>query len=351
MAAIACAASLALAGCQTDPVVDKSGGRLRILHFATIDSLDPNGQTPGPAVFLASVEKRSRGRLLISVQSGYGAGVTTAESDLVAAVARGDLDGGWPATRAFSRAGIPQLEPIEAPMVLTSFQAQAAVATGPAGRALLASLRRSGVIGLGLTVGPLRRPWAIRPLRAMADWRGLTFRSYNSPVQDASIKALGAIPVEASYVLLQMLQTGRLQGVETDLAQDVANHYGPLLPFVTADVVLWPKMSVVAVSRRTYRRLTDRERGWLGAAAADAVSASVAFPYDETAAAVAVCSSGVRLVASDEAAQVAFLAALQPVLDDLKRRSATRVNLALVEAAARTHRWVDVPATPPGCAA
>ena len=89
------------------------------------------------------------------------------------AIASGEVDGGWPATRAFARGGVPGLEVVEAPLTITSYAAQKALVSGPVAAKLLARLDGSGVAGLGLTVGPLRRPFAANaPLLAARGLEG-----------------------------------------------------------------------------------------------------------------------------------------------------------------------------------
>jgi len=65
---------------------------------------------------------------------------------------------------------------------------------------------------------------------APADWAGLTMRAYNSPVQEVTEKALGAVPVAASYNFPVLVRSGHMQAVETDVAQYHVNGYGWLLP-------------------------------------------------------------------------------------------------------------------------
>ena len=94
----------------------------------------------------------------------------------------------------------------------------------PVADALLAKLDGTGVVGLGLTVGALRRPFAAqKPLLAPADWHGINFRTFNSPVQAETITALGAVPVNAGFEWTDEILAGRLRGAEFDVAQYAAN--------------------------------------------------------------------------------------------------------------------------------
>ena len=343
--------SLLTAGCQSAGVTDKTGSNVTVLRFATIDgALDTNGQTIAPRTFVDALGQVSGGRLTATVQTGYGSGAVNAETDIVKAIASGDLDGGWPATRAFSRAGIRGLEPIEAPLTLTSYAAQTALVTGSAGPALLETLENSGVVGLGLTVGALRRPWATAvPLVDVQQWRGVTFRSYNSPVQEDTIRALGAIPIPASFRFPELLQAGSLQAVETDVAQYAHNGYGTLLPQAVGNEVLWPRMTVLSMSQRRFDSLTAEQQEWVRQAALQAVQASVDFDYDETTPAATLCSQGVQFSEATPQQLADLKRAVQPVLDALARDPITGPSLEEVLNVATDFPTPDVVDVPASC--
>jgi len=341
--------SLLTAGCQAAGVTDKTGSDVTVLRFATIDNLDPNGQTPAPATFVNALEQLSGGRLTATVQTDYENGAVTAETDIVKAIASGDLDGGWPATRSFSRAGIRGLEPVEAPLTLTSYAAQRALVTGSAGPALLRTLHGSGVVGLGLTVGALRRPWASAAALVDAEqWRGVTFRSYNSPVQEDTIRALGGVPIRASFDFPDLVRAGSLEAVETDVAQYAVNGYGALLPQAVGNEVLWPRMAVLSISQQRFDSLTSEQQGWLRQAAQQAVRASVDFDYDETTLAAALCTQSVRFTNATTQQLADLRRAVQPVLDALERDPVTGPSMAEVQKVGAEYPSpdvIDVPAT------
>jgi TRAP-type C4-dicarboxylate transport system substrate-binding protein len=344
-------ASLLAAGCQSAGVTDKTGGNVTVLQFATIDKIDPNGQTVAPGTFIEALERLSGGRFTITVQATYEDGAVTAETDIVEAIASGELDGGWPGTRAFSRAGIRGLEPVEAPMTLTSYAAQKELATSSAGQALLKTLDGSGVVGLGLAVGPLRRPWAAtKPLVDIQHWHGVTFRSYNSPVHEDTIRALDAVPVPASFHFPELVRAGTLQAVELDVAQYARNGgYSVLLPWAVGNVVLWPRMAVLLLSQKRFDSLTAEQQGWVRDAAEQAVQASVDFGYDEATPAGQLCEQGVRFIDATPEQLTALRRAVQPVLDALAQDPATGPSLTEVEKVAADFPNPDVVDVPAGC--
>lgn len=334
--------------CGDATVSDKTGSNVTVLRFATIDTLNPNGEIVAPTAFVDALARLSGGRMRVTVLDHYGDAAATAESDMVTSMAAGQLDGGFPATRAFSRAGLRGLEPVEAPFIITNYAAQKTLAGGSGARRVLATLDGSGVIGLGLAVGPLRRPWsATDPMTDLRHWRGVSIRTFHSPVQEAAIRALGGVPVNASYGFPDLVRSGHLQAVEIDVAQYARNGYGTLLPGLTGNVVLWPRMPVIAMSRTRFEALPAQQRAWVRAAAADAVRASVDHAYDDSAIAQRLCRQGVR-VADTTPEQLAQLRrAVQPVLDGLAHDPATAASLTEVlrAAASSPPDLLDVPAS------
>ena len=317
--AVAAAAALVLAACQAPAAVDKAGGAVTTLRLATIDEVNSNGQAYGPQAFVDSLAEVSGGMLKVEVTEEYGSGEATAESDMVKAIASGDLDGGWPATRAFASAGISGLEVVEAPMVISSYAAEKALVTSPAAATLLQQLKGSGVVGLGLSVGPLRRPFAAKSaLLGPSDWKGIRFRTYNSPVQVDSIRALGAVPVNVGFAWIDEVHAGKLHGAEFDIAQyDKNGNNGTDAGQITGNVVLWPKLYVLSLSQKRFDALSTEQRGWVQQAADLAVKASVDASYDEAQLASQLCGRGVHFHTATASQEADLKKALAPVLNRL----------------------------------
>lgn len=343
------AAALLAAGC-TGPA-DRSGSDVVPLRLATIDGMvNSNGQQYGPAAFVRELDKISNGRLRVEVRTSYDDGSADAETRLVEAIASGKLDGGWPATRAFSAAGIHGLEAIEAPMKLTSHAALADLVTGPAVTTALDSLRDSGVKGLALAEGSLRRPFASRhALVDPADWRGVSFRDFNSPVQEETVRALGGTPADVGIAWLDQVKAGSLGGGEFDIAQYDANGYADEAGQVATNVVLWPKVFVLSLSQKRYDSLSARQRSWVVEAATKARDASVAGQYDENAAVVELCRRGVTFLHASEAQLARLRSSVAPVVATLNEGDRTRPLMREVSAIAAKHPEPDVPSVPYGC--
>jgi TRAP-type C4-dicarboxylate transport system substrate-binding protein len=348
--AAAVGAAALVAACSATPGTDKSGGDTVVLRLATFDRVNNNGQSYGPQAFLDNLEKVSDGRIKGEVTEEYGQGAPEAESDLVEAIASGEVDGGWPSTRAFANAGITGLEAVEAPMTVTSYAAEKALVSGPVADKLLAKLDGTGVVGLNLAVGPLRRPFAAEaPLLGPEDWAGATFRVYNSPVQTDAVRLLGATPVNLSLGWIDEVRTGRLRGVEFDIAQYAQMGNTTEAGYVTANVVLWPKVFVLSINQERFDALPDEQQDWVRQAAEEAMQASVDATYGETTIAQDLCGKGARFIAASPDQIAALRTSLQPVLDGLAADPASGALLTEIQAIAADHPEPDVPTVPEAC--
>jgi TRAP-type C4-dicarboxylate transport system substrate-binding protein len=350
--AVVAAVILAMtAACQATQGSDKTGGDTVVLTLATFEpEPNVNGQNHGPEAFVENLGKVSGGRIKVELKTEYGDGTADAESKIVRAIASGEIDGGWPATRAFARAGVPGLEVVEAPLTIASYAAEKALVSGPVAGKLLARLDGSGVAGLGLAVGPLRRPFAAKePLLGPEDWKGISFRVFNSPVQADAVRALGATPADLSFSFIDQIRAGTLRGAEFDIAQYEQTGSGTEAGNVTANVVLWPKVFVLALSEKRFRALTPQQQEWVREAATQAVKASVDAPYDEVPAARTLCDRGARFLEATPDQVQGLRARLRPVLDKLAADPTSAQLLGDLQAIAAQHPGPEAPEVPANC--
>lgn len=348
--ALAAAMALLLSGCAAAAGSDKTGGDTLVLHLATIDFVNPNGQYVGQQAFFDSLTTLSGGRLKIDLTNRYGNGAPDAESKLVEAIASGELDGGWPATRAFGRAGISGLEVTEAPMTITSIEAEKELVSGPIAKRLLDRLRGTGVVGLGMTVGPLRRPFAAQaPLLGPEDWQDARFRVYNSRVQANTVEALGGDPANLGFSWIDEVRASTLRGGEFDIAQYSASAFSTETPFVAANVVLWPTIPVLSLSQKRFDALSTQQRSWVLSAADRAVRASVDADYDESTPAQQYCQRGVRFVDASTEQITELHERVAPVIARLAVDAAAKSLLADIRALSAKYPGVDVPDVPASC--
>ncbi len=343
-ASLAFSAVLTVAGCGTADRANKTGDDTVVLSFGTIDDL---GHTPAPAEFIRRLTALSGGKIKIQVKGQVGAGGGDADTQLVDDISSDAIDLGIPVMRGFAAAGFAGFEALEAPMVLTSYEAQKALVRGPLADRLLNTLDNTKLIGLALTPGTLRRPFSSHPLRSPQDWQRIRFRSYSSIIQDATITALGATPVRAGYKFPDRAAEGKLDGAELDVAGYAQNHY-TLFPVAVRNIVLWPRMTVFTMNRVRFDNLTEAQRGEITTAVADAVRTAIDFDYEPSDAVTQACKLGVSYYDASEADLAAMKKAVKPVLESIAANPIAGPLLSQIEAVAARYP-TSVPVVPETC--
>lgn len=97
---------------------------------------------------------------------------------------------------------------------------------GPAGQALLKSLEKRGLLGLGYWHNGLKQLSANKPLLMPSDARGLKFRVQSSDVLVAQFQAIGANPQKLAFAeVYQALQTGAVDGQENTWSNIYSQKY------------------------------------------------------------------------------------------------------------------------------
>lgn len=258
-------------------------------------------------------------------------------------VRSGALHLAWLRTDALEAAGFSGLAVLQAPFLVVTPAAQEAVTRDGVAGALLAPMEQSGVIGIALWGGPLRRPIAAHaPLLDLDSWTGRRIRSH-SPTQSAAFAAWGSIPVEVAGDLAQLVPVGTVDGAETDLPRQRVAADITIAPYVTADIVLWSRFSVVVANPEWLAGLTEPEHGWLRMAAEQARRASFPSAPSDDAAASALCAVGARFPRAGSAAAERLREAVAPMLERFRDDPRSAAVLAAIEAAPAV-----APQPPPG---
>ena len=125
---------------------------------------------------------------------------------------------------------------------------------------------------------------------------------------------------------------------------------GPEAGNITANVVLWPKVFVLALSQKRFDALTSQQQAWVREAAAQAVKASVDAPYDETPAARTLCDRGARFRDATPGQLQGLRSRFRPVLDKLAADPTSAQLLGDLQAIAAQHPGPEAPAVPASCA-
>jgi C4-dicarboxylate-binding protein DctP len=120
-----------------------------------------------------------------------------------------------PSVAKLAPLGLTEFEVFDLPYIFDNTELLHKVTQGPIGRSLLAKLEPKGIKGLAFWDNGLKSFSANRPLKTVADFRGLKLRIQSSKVLEVQTRALGALPqVMAFSDVYPALKTGVVDGTE-----------------------------------------------------------------------------------------------------------------------------------------
>lgn len=312
-------AALAMGAAACGPAnLDKAGGPVSkplVLALAN-DSGDLSGAQP----FATAVAGVSDGTLQIRIEGPSGRlGDLNSETGLIRAVQAGKAQLGITGTQAFD-AVAGSFQALQAPFLIDSYALQREVLASDLSQKMLAALKPTGLVGVGLLPGVLARPFGFsRPLVAASDYRGAKVGIVPSVVAGETFRALGATPVTSGGI-------AGLAGIETDVfAADTAfDRPGATL---TGNVVFWPWPGVIFMNRHAFESLTAGQRSDLVRAAAEARAAKI-YLGNDTAYLRDLCRRGTKVVTASPADLAGLRVAVRPVYRTLEANHATRAFLS-----------------------
>ncbi len=350
IAAVATAlAALALTGCQataeSEPVETT---RPIVLTMAHIDA--SGRHDPAATWFVDRVAKLSEGRITVRLEPSCCGGEPDVEAQLVDEVAAGSFDLGWVGTRVFTDLGVPDLNPLTAPMLIDSYALQTAVLSSDAAAEALGAVAELGVEPLALGPGLLRYPLADAPLGAPADWQGVSMVAFRSAQTSDALALLGAEALVIGFDERNAgLDAGSIRAVENSLL--FVEGFEQALPVVTLDVRLWPRTSALIAAPGTAEALGEDGVEVLQAAAAGTLERSGEFLVFEQTAIMGACPLDVTFATAGDDALAELRAAFEPILSGLRDDPATAPLLEEIEALKSTTDGDEPPNMPPGCGA
>jgi tripartite ATP-independent transporter DctP family solute receptor len=164
----------------------------------------------------------------------------------------------------------PILNVLALPFLFRSIDHLYKVIDGPIGDDILASIEADGFVGLTFYDSGARSIYtATRPVRTLADLRGLRLRVQQSEQMDKMIKALGAEPVGIAFgQVLTALSTRLVDGAENNWPSYVTtDHYRVARYYTVTEHTMGPE--VLVMSRRAWAELSPEDQAIFRAAARD----------------------------------------------------------------------------------
>jgi TRAP-type C4-dicarboxylate transport system substrate-binding protein len=304
--------ALVLGGCATQ---EQTAVGVDELRLATLGTVNPSQQA-----FIDRMNELSEGSLDLTVTENWqGGGGDPDEVAITKAVVAGDIDIAWVTIRSLSAIGITGIDALEAPLLVQTHDQQRAVALGVPGELISNALRNSDVEGLALLPGPVQYPIASgAPVIALADWAGKTVPvSSLNPTEAATVEALGATAAPDGPSSIADVVGGAIPmttGAPAELVPGGVTEDGP---FLTSNVALWSKMSIIIINRDVLDRLSNRQNGFLEGSVVRAQDLAMTDPDVSTIISES-CKGGALYGIASGADLTALAEAVQPVYASLE---------------------------------
>jgi tripartite ATP-independent transporter DctP family solute receptor len=199
------------------------------------------------------------------------------------------------------------------PFVFKDIAHMQSILDSPVGDELLADCDAQGMVGLAFYDSGARSFYTKKPIKTMADLKGLKIRVQQSDVWVAMMRAIGANATPMPYgEIFTGLKTGLIDGAENNLpSYESTHHYEVAKYYTLSEHSMAPE--AVLVSKAVYDKFTPEEQQALRKSAKDSVPTMRKLWTDmEHKSQATVEASGATISPIDKAE---FQAAMQPVYD------------------------------------
>lgn len=155
---------------------------------------------------------------------------------------------------------VPELDILALPFLFDSVQHLYRVLDGEVGQGILVKLENYGFVGLAFYDSGARSFYTHKPVRSIADLKGMRIRVQNSQLAQDMVRALGATPVVIAYGQVSTgLATGLVDGAENNWPSYVTtNHYKLATNYILTEHTMAPELLVM--SQQAWAQLDPEER-------------------------------------------------------------------------------------------
>ena len=256
------------------------------------------------------ISKKTNGKYNIKV---FGNSALGSEKDTVEQVKIGALDMVRVNTSTFHSI-VPESMVPSFPFIFRDINHFRKTMYGAQGDKILAAFDKAGFVGLALWESGARSIYAKKPVRNLADVKGLKLRVQSSDLWVSLVQAMGANPTVIPYAeLYTALKTGLVDAAENNYpSYETAKHYEAAPVFSETGHVMAPE--VLVFSKKVWDTLKPEEQKIIREAAKETV------PYyqdlwakKEAASEKAVVAAGAKIVTDVNKAE--FQAVMKPVWD------------------------------------
>jgi tripartite ATP-independent transporter DctP family solute receptor len=158
------------------------------------------------------------------------------------------------------------------PFIFRSEDHMHAVLDGPVGEQILAAMEAQGMVGLAFYDSGARSIYtASKPVRSLADVKGLKIRVQQSDLFVAMVEAMGANPTPMPYgEVYTALKTGIVDAAENNFpSYESSRHFEAAPNYVLTEHSMAPE--VLVFSKAIWDRLKDEDKALIRQAAKDSV--------------------------------------------------------------------------------
>jgi tripartite ATP-independent transporter DctP family solute receptor len=156
---------------------------------------------------------------------------------------------------------VPAMNVLAMPFLFRSIEHLQKVLDGPIGNEILGSFEPYGFVGLAFYDSGARSIYnSVRPVRSIADMKGLRLRVQQSELMSDMIKSLGAEPVELPYgQVLTGLATRLIDGAENNWPSFITtDHYKYAGYYTLTEHSMSPE--VLVMSQKAWQSLSPEDR-------------------------------------------------------------------------------------------
>ena len=213
------------------------------------------------------VSEKTNGKFNVKV---FGNSALGSENDTVQQVKIGALDMVRVSSATFH--GIVPESMIPAlPFLFRDLEHYRKVIYGPIGDKILAAFEKEGFVGLALMESGARSIYAHKPVRTLADVKGMKIRVQPSDLMIDLVKAIGANPTPIPYAeVYTALKTRLVDAAENNIpSYDTAKHYEAAPVYSETGHVMLPE--VLVFSKRVWDALSSEEQKAIRAAAKESL--------------------------------------------------------------------------------
>lgn len=256
------------------------------------------------------VSQKTGGKYNVKV---FGNSALGSEKDTVEQVKIGALDMVRVSTAAFHGI-IPETMVPSFPFIFRDINHFRKAMSGPAGDKILAAFEKQGFIGLALWESGARSVYAKKPVRNLADMKGLKIRVQQSDLWVSLVQAMGANPTPIPMAeVYTALKTGLVDAAENNYpSYETAKHFEAAPIYSETQHVMSPE--VLVFSKKVWDTLTKEEQKIIRDAAKETIPYYIdLWTKKEQASKDITIKAGAQYVTDVNKAE--FVAVMKPVWD------------------------------------